>query len=451
MEKDHKTPILSQLYVEIQQENQVNKVVLETNETSCIKFKTPPTTPRAEKEKKKSPKKINILDQSIPNVLDQSVLDQSVPKVLDEDKKTPKKTPVKVKTPTKTSNLGISRIKNDDQNFVEPLLKSDTTRFTLFPIKHSDIWQAYKTHESAAWTAEELNYSSDKQEWDSKLTLDEKYFIEHILAFFAGADGIVLENLATNFTNEVQWPEARAFYSFQGYIEQVHSQVYSTLIDTYITDNKRKDELFRAIETIPCVKRKADWAIKWMDPKNASFAERLVAFAVVEGVFFSGSFCAIFWLKSRGIMVSGLGKSNELIARDENLHCLFAILLYSYLENKLTRDRIHEIFKEAVEIETEFITQSIPCKLLGMNSTLMTKYIKFVANYWMTQLTTKSGHKCAKLYVTAKNPFDFMDMNGIDGKTNFFEQVTTEYTRSNNSHAQSSKSYNTFTSLDDNF
>jgi len=331
---------------------------------------------------------------------------------------------------------------------VEPMLKPDINRFTIFPIKRNDIWNAYKVHEAAAWTAEELDYSADKNEWD-QLSDSEKFFIEHVLAFFAGSDGIVLENINSNFASEVQWPEARAFYSFQSYIEQVHSQVYSTLIDTYITDNVRKDELFRAIETIPCVKRKADWALKWMDPTKASFAERIVAFAVVEGVFFSGSFCSIFWLKSRGIMVSGLGKSNELIARDESLHCAFAILLYNYLQNKLTKERIHEIFKEAVEIETQFINESIPCKLIGMNNILMTRYIKFVANFWMHQLITTSGRKCPKLY-TSKNPFPFMDMIGMDGKTNFFEQRVTEYKRAT-SILKPVKSEETFLNLNDDF
>lgn len=671
-----------------------------------------------------------------------------------------------------------------DLNANEPMLKPDINRFSLFPIKHHDIWKAYKDHEKAAWIAEELDYSSDKIEW-VQLSKDEQYFIEHILGFFNGSDRIVMENISKNFASEVQWPEASAFYSFQNYIEQVHSQVYSTLIDTYIDDKKRKDELFRAIETIPCVKKKAEWAMKWMDPVKATFAERLVAFAVVEGVFFSGSFCAIFWLKSRGIMVAGLGKSNELIARDEGLHCVvpetkiltnkgykeiiecknelttiwngfewsdviptktgsdkkiikvildngveiecteghqwltcteetkkrqqkyfqferkmtknleigdilqkfelpiidlkdpeelkdpytngffsadgyydkktpcikfgkdtkkqiakflnyksinyitvdevvfnnyrlykenikekyfvpigysnntklrwlegvldgdgclnwtedetkasiqlpsshfdflknvqlmlselgilvnvkigqeeritiidkkygpvkcntvyvlyitcndviklmmlgfspkrlildsidieqeirsfsrfirvkniidenrisdtycfteeknhtgifngvmtgqcsFAILLYNYLNNKLTKERIYEIFKEAVEIETEFITDSIPCKLIGMNSMLMGRYIKFVSNHWMSQLTTTSGRKCPKLY-HVKNPFPFMDQNGLDGKTNFFEQRTTEYSRTTTSSAENSK---VFQKLDDDF
>jgi len=333
-----------------------------------------------------------------------------------------------------------------DLNANEPMLKPDLNRFSLFPIKRHDLWQAYKNHEKAAWTAEELDYSADKIEW-AQLSKDEKFFIEHVLAFFNGSDRIVMENISKNFAAEIQWPEALAFYAFQNYIEQIHSQVYSTLIDTYIDDSKRKDELFRAIETIPCVKRKAEWAMKWMDPNKATFAERLVAFAVVEGVFFSGSFCAIFWLKSRGIMVSGLGKSNELIARDESLHCNFAILLYNYLNNKLTKERIHEIFKEAVEIESEFITESIPCKLIGMNSSLMTRYIKFVSNGWMVQMTTSSGRKCPKLY-TVKNPFQFMDMIGVDSKTNFFEQRVTEYAKDNRSSANDA---HTFLNLDDNF
>ncbi len=310
----------------------------------------------------------------------------------------------------------------------EPLLKDDINRYSLFPIKHNDIWKAYKNHMATDWRAEELDYAADKNDW-KKLTDNEREFIENVLAFFAGADGIVLENLTSNFAREVQWPEARAFYAFQGHIEQVHSEVYARLIDTYIDDPKRRDELFRGIETIPCVKKKADWAMKWMNPENASFAERLVAFAVVEGVFFSGSFCSIFWLKSRHLMVSGLGKSNELIARDEGLHCQFAIQLYSKLNKKLPKDRIHQIFKEAVEIEIEFITESIPCKMIGMNSGLMTRYIKYVANFWMNKLRSETGHKCPKLY-KAKNPFPFMDLNGMDGKTNFFEQRVTEYARS---------------------
>jgi ribonucleoside-diphosphate reductase beta chain len=309
----------------------------------------------------------------------------------------------------------------------EPMLVVDNNRFTLFPIKHHDIWLLFKKHERAIWHAEELDYHADKEDY-VKLTNDEKFFIENILAFFAGADGIVMENLMSNFSKEIQWPEVRAFYSIQGFMEQVHSETYSLLIDTYISDSKKKEKLFKAIDEIPCVKRKAEWALKWMDPKTASFAERLVAFAVVEGIFFSGSFCAIFWLKSRGIMCKALGKSNEFISRDENLHCELAILLYNKLKHKLTKDRIYEIFKEAIEIETNFIIESIPCKLVGMNSNLMTKYIKYVSSFWMHQLLTTSGKHCPKLY-NVKNPFPFMDMIGIDGKSNFFEQRPTEYAK----------------------
>jgi ribonucleoside-diphosphate reductase beta chain len=348
----------------------------------------------------------------------------------------------------KSKNIDMNEIMESlvKKEIIESMLIVDSSRFTLFPIRHPDVWKAYKDHEAIGWTAEELDYSADKVEWDG-LSNDERYFIEHILAFFAGADGIVLENLMSNFSKEVQWPEARLFFGFQGYIEGVHSQVYSMLIDTYIKDDIRKSELFNAIDTIPCVKKKAEWALKWMNPNTASFAERLVAFAIVEGIFFCGSFCAIFWLKSRGIMVSGLGKSNEYIARDESLHCNFGIMLYNNLENKLDKDRIHEMAKEAVEIETQFITESIPCKLVGMNSHLMSRYIKFVANFWITQLITNKGRKCPKLFQKADNPFQFMDLNGLDGKTNFFEQKTTEYKRANTI----TKSSDTYSKLDDDF
>jgi ribonucleoside-diphosphate reductase beta chain len=311
---------------------------------------------------------------------------------------------------------------------IEPMLVEDINRFTLFPIKYDDLWKLYKKHERAIWHAEEIDYGADKEDWN-KLTADEKFFIENILAFFAGADGIVLENLMSNFSKEVQWAEARSFYSIQGFMEQVHSETYSLLIDSFVSDPVRKDQMFRSIETIPSIKKKAEWAIKWMDPKNASFAERLVAFCVVEGVFFSGSFCSIFWLKSRGIMTKALGASNDFIARDENLHCLYGITLYNKLVNKLSKERIHEIFKEAMEIESEFITESIPCKMIGMNSVLMTKYVKFVSSYWMSQLMTDKGKLCPKLY-KVDNPFSFMDMIGFDGKANFFETRPTQYAKS---------------------
>lgn len=302
---------------------------------------------------------------------------------------------------------------------IEPMLVESSSRFTIFPIKYPDIWEAYKKQEAMFWSAEEIDYSGDISDW-GKLTTDEKFFIENILAFFAGSDGIVLENLMSNFSKEVQWPEARFFYGAQAYIEQVHSQVYSQLIDTLIKDPDRKQQLFSAINTIPCVAEKANFALRWMSPERNKFSERLVAFIVVEGVFFSGAFCSIFWLKSRNLLTCGLTKSNEFISRDEGIHCNFGVLLYSHLVNKLSTERLHQIFKEAVEIETKFICTSIPCKLIGMNSTLMVQYIKYVADYWLKKL----GYP--KLY-NETNPFDFMDMNSIDNKTNFFEKRVTEY------------------------
>ena len=320
----------------------------------------------------------------------------------------------------------------------EPLLKDDETRYVLFPLKWPAIWKAYENHKKAFWTAQEIDYTADQSDWES-LNDDERYFIEHILAFFAGSDGIVLENLITNFCSDVQVPEARCFYGFQAMMENIHSEVYSLLIETYVKDPERKNKLFNAIQTIPCVARKAKWAVKWIN-KDTSFAERLVAFAVVEGIFFSGSFCAIFWLKSRGKMVKALGKSNELIARDEGLHTDFAVLLYSHLKNKLSQEKIEEIIKEAVNIEVNFICESLPCRLISMNSELMTQYIKFVADRLVQQL----GY--TKIY-NAQNPFPFMDNMNLDGKTNFFEQRVTEY---QHSASVSSKSERTF-DLDDEF
>ena len=304
---------------------------------------------------------------------------------------------------------------NNNEEF---LLKDNANRFTIFPTQCQDIWEAYKKHLRAFWTAEEIDFSADKDDWDN-LNKDEKFFLENILAFFAGSDGIVLENLVQNFYTEVQVPEARCFYGFQIAMENIHSETYSLLIETYISNPSRKKELFEAITTIPCIKKKADWALKWINKQN-SFAERLVAFAVVEGIFFSGSFCAIFWLKSRGKMVKALGTSNELISRDEGMHTDFAVLIYSKLNNKLSQDRIEEIVKDAVNIETEFICDSLPCSLLGMNSVLMSEYIQFVADRLITQL----GY--SKIY-KAKNPFDFMDLINLEGKSNFFEKRVTEY------------------------
>jgi len=301
---------------------------------------------------------------------------------------------------------------------MEPILTENPNRFTIFPLKYPDLWELYKKAESSFWTSGEIDFSADSNDWEN-LNEDEKHFLLNILAFFAGSDGIVLENLLTNFFTEVQIPEARSFYALQAAIENIHGEVYSLLIDTFAENDQIKNKLFNAIETIPCVKKKADWAIKWMNP-SLSFAHRLVAFAIVEGVFFSGSFCAIFWFKSRNKMVKTLGTSNELIARDESMHTEFAIALYHHLKNKLDNETIINIIKEAVEIEEEFIIDSIKCSMIGMNEVLMRQYIRFVADRLLIQLG------CPKIY-NDENPFAFMDTIGLDGKTNFFEKRVTEY------------------------
>ncbi|CAK4632607.1 hypothetical protein LEN26_014432 [Aphanomyces euteiches] len=303
----------------------------------------------------------------------------------------------------------------------EPFLAENPNRFVLFPIQHADVWEMYKKAEASFWTAEELDLVHDLRDW-AKLTDNEKHFITHVLAFFAASDGIVNENLAMNFSNEVQVPEARCFYGFQIAIENIHSEVYSLLIDTYIKDPNEKDRVLRAIETIPCVKQKANWALKWCDNKRAAYAERIVAFAAVEGIFFSGSFCSIFWLKKRGLM-PGLSFSNELISRDEGLHCDFACLMYSKLVNKLSDARIHEIIGDAVVIEKQFVSESLPVELIGMNSSLMCEYIEFCADRLLAALGAP------KLFQT-KNPFDWMDMISLQGKTNFFEKRVGEYSKS---------------------
>ncbi|MCH2232783.1 MAG: ribonucleoside-diphosphate reductase small subunit [Crocinitomicaceae bacterium] len=301
---------------------------------------------------------------------------------------------------------------------IEPILRENKDRFVIFPIQHDDIWQFYKKAEASFWTAEEIDLAQDITDWHEKLTDDERHFIKHVLAFFAASDGIVNENLAENFVAEVQYSEAKFFYGFQIAMENIHSETYSLLIDTYIKDTKEKDYLFNAIENIPCVKTKADWALRWID--NGSFAERLIAFAAVEGIFFSGSFCSIFWLKKRGLM-PGLTFSNELISRDEGLHCDFACLLYNnHLVNKLPKETVTKIITDAVEIEKEFISEAIPVRLIGMNSDLMKQYIEFVADRLLAELD------CPRVYNTT-NPFDFMDMINIQGKTNFFEKRVAEY------------------------
>ena len=299
----------------------------------------------------------------------------------------------------------------------EVLLAENKQRFVLFPIVHKEIWAMYKKHEASFWTAEEIDLSQDEKDWE-KLNENEQHFIKHVLAFFAASDGIVLENLAERFLTEVQLPEARCLYGVQVAMENVHSETYSLLIDTYIRDTKEKTCLFHAMETIPCVKEKAQWAMRWISSTN-SFAERLVAFAAVEGIFFSGSFCAIFWMKKRGLM-PGLTFSNELISRDEGLHCDFACLLYKMLKNKLTTDVVQNIIRDAVKIEIEFVCESIPVALIGMNSKLMSQYIEFVADRLLVALG------CPKIY-NVVNPFEWMEMISLQGKTNFFEKRVGEY------------------------
>jgi ribonucleoside-diphosphate reductase beta chain len=320
---------------------------------------------------------------------------------------------------------------------VEPILQENKDRFVLFPIKHNDIWEMYKKAEASFWTAEEIDLSSDQTDWTAKLNDDERHFIKHVLAFFAASDGIVNENLAVNFMNEVQYPEARCFYGYQIMIENIHSETYSLLIDTYIKDPQEKDKLFHAIETIPAVKHKAEWALKWIG--NGGFAERLIAFAAVEGIFFSGSFCSIFWLKKRGLM-PGLTFSNELISRDEGLHCDFACLLYSQLVNQLPKEKVSEIITDAVSIEKEFVTESLPVRLIGMNADMMCQYIEFVADRLLVALG------CSKVY-NATNPFDFMELISLQGKTNFFEKRVAEYQKSG---VMGSKDTNVF-SLEEDF
>jgi ribonucleotide reductase beta subunit family protein with ferritin-like domain len=302
---------------------------------------------------------------------------------------------------------------------VEYLLKPNPNRFVIFPIKHMDIWESFQKQRKAMWFEHEVDLVPDIKDWKN-LNDSEKYFIKNVLAFFASSDGIVMENLGVRFFDEIQIPEARAFYSNQMFMENIHSIMYSQLIDTYVTDENEKNNLFKAIDNVPSVKQKADWAIKWIQSSD-SFATRLIAFAAVEGIFFSGSFCCIYWLNERGIM-PGLCKSNEFIARDEGMHTDFACLLYkNYIKNKLNNNEIHEIIKEAVDIESYFITESLPCKLLGMNSELMKQYIKFVANRLLVQL----GH--SELYPDCTQPFSFMDRICLESKTNFFESRPTEY------------------------
>ena len=306
----------------------------------------------------------------------------------------------------------------EEYSLPEPILKENPDRFVIFPIQHQELWDEYKKQQACIWTAEEIDLSADLDDWRNVLNDDEKHFVKNVLAFFAASDGIVNENLAENFVREVQYTEAKFFYGFQIMMENIHSETYSLLIDTYISDSTEKHKLFHAIETIPAVKKKAEWALKWINSPH--FQERLIAFAAVEGIFFSGSFCSIFWLKKRGLM-PGLSFSNELISRDEGMHCDFAVLLHNkYLANKVSESRIKEIITGALEIEKEFILESLPVRLIGMNSDLMSQYLEFVADRLLVSLG------CSKVY-NSENPFDFMTNISLQGKTNFFEKRVGEY------------------------
>lgn len=305
----------------------------------------------------------------------------------------------------------------------EPMLKENPNRHVIFPIEHADLWAKYKQHMSVFWIPEEIDLSKDMRDWNEKLNDNERHFIKYILGFFAGSDGIVMENLAMRFTREIGIPEAKFFYACQNMMESIHSEAYSLLIDTYIENKQEKLDILRAIQTIPCVQKKAEWALQWIDSKEASFATRLLAFAVVEGIFFSGAFCSIYWLKQRGLM-PGLTVSNELIARDEGLHTEFACLLYSKLSHKLSKHDAHKIIRDAVKIEKHFITKALPCELIGMNAKLMAEYIEFVAD----RLSLQLGYP--KVY-HAKNPFDFMERISLEGKDNFFEKRVTTYAKAN--------------------
>ncbi|XP_035692428.1 ribonucleoside-diphosphate reductase small chain-like [Branchiostoma floridae] len=320
--------------------------------------------------------------------------------------------------PPKSNQLSVLKVSVDREKPCEPLLRENSRRFVIFPIQYHDIWRMYKKAVASFWTTDEVDLSKDLEHWES-LNDNEKHFIKHVLAFFAASDGIVNENLVERFTKEVQVPEVRCFYGFQIAIENIHSEMYSLLIDTYVKDPHEREHLFSAIETIPCVKKKADWALKWTGDEKSTFGDRVVAFAAVEGIFFSGAFAAIFWLRKRGLM-PGLTFSNELISRDEGLHADFACLMVSYLINKPSEERIHQIIDDAVKIEQEFLTEALPVRLIGMNQDLMKQYIEFVADRLLGELM------CSKLY-NSENPFDFMENISLEGKTNFFEKRVGEY------------------------
>ncbi|TFK76025.1 ribonucleotide reductase small subunit [Pluteus cervinus] len=309
----------------------------------------------------------------------------------------------------------------------EPLLKESKRRFVLFPIQYHEIWQMYKKAEASFWTAEEMDLSKDMHDWTNRLNDNERHFISHVLAFFAASDGIVNENLVERFSNEVQVAEARCFYGFQIMMENIHSETYSLLIDTYIKDPAQREYLFDAVETIPCIKRKADWALRWISDTSSTFGERLIAFAAVEGIFFSGAFASVFWLKKRGLM-PGLTFSNELISRDEGMHTDFACLLFSHLQRRPHPDTVLMIITQAVKIEQEFLTDALPVRLIGMNGELMCQYIEFVADRLLVALGNEKHYN-------SQNPFDFMDMISLQGKTNFFEKRVSDYSKAGINHA----------------
>lgn len=330
-------------------------------------------------------------------------------------------------------------MENSIYSYGEKILQENPNRFVIFPIEHPDLWDLYKKQQACIWTAEEIDLSQDLNDWRNVLNEDEKYFVKNILAFFAASDGIVNENLAENFVKEVQYSEAKFFYGFQIMMENIHSETYSLLIDTYIQEQEEKNMLFKAIDTIPAVKKKAEWALKWIDSPH--FQERLIAFAAVEGIFFSGSFCSIFWLKKRGLM-PGLTFSNELISRDEGLHCDFACAIYSqHIKNKLPKEQVTKIIVDAVSIEKKFVVEAIPVKLIGMNSDLMCLYIEFCADRLLQSLG------CDKFY-NATNPFDFMEMISLQGKTNFFEKRVAEYQKAG---VMNNKEENNVFNLDEDF
>ena len=321
----------------------------------------------------------------------------------------------------------VKILKNKVQPSNENILSEEENRYVIFPIKHDNIWKMYKKAEANFWTTEELDLSKDNRDFTTKLNDGERYFVENVLAFFAASDGIVNENLVERFCNDVKVLEAKFFYGFQIAMENIHSETYSLLIDTYVKDLEKKNKLFNAIDTIPSVKKKAEWALKWINDKDSTFGTRVIAFAAVEGIFFSGSFCSIFWLKKRGLM-PGLCHSNELISRDEGMHTEFAVLMYSMLKDKPSKETILKIIKDAVELEKEFITESLPCDLIGMNKTLMKQYIEFVSDRLLLMLGLEKEYNSA-------NPFEWMEMISVQGKTNFFEKRVGEYANVANSTA----------------